>query len=98
MPDQDGPGTLLIPTTIALVSNAPHSEDAKKLIDFLCDASIENELIVGRFLAYSVRDQGSAKAMDVDYLEAAHQMRRAIETALNILQDRQKVGTTDEHR
>src|SRR3954452_22230279 len=32
-PDQDGKGTLLILTLIALVKNAPHSEDAKELID-----------------------------------------------------------------
>jgi iron(III) transport system substrate-binding protein len=90
LPDQDGAGTLLIPTTIALVKGAPHPEDAKKLIDFLCDPAIEKELIAGRFLAYSVRDTGNVRAMDVDYVECAHQMRHAIETALNILQDRTK--------
>ena len=90
LPDQDGAGTLLIPTRIALVKGAPHPDDAKKLIDFLCDPAIEKELIAGRFLAYSVRDTGNVRAMDVDYVECAHQMRHAIETSLNILQDRKK--------
>jgi iron(III) transport system substrate-binding protein len=90
LPNQDGAGTLLIPTTIALVKGAPHPEDAKKLIEFLCDPAIEKELIAGRFLAYSVRDTGNVKAMDVDYVECAHQMRHAIETSLNIVQDRTK--------
>jgi len=92
LPDQspDGDGTLLIPSTIALVNRAPHSDDAKKLVDFLCEPSVEKELIAGRFFIASVRDQGSIKAMDVDYVETAHQMRHAIELALNILQDRQK--------
>ena len=91
LPDQgDGSGTLLIPTTIALVNHAPHVEDAKKLIDFLCQRSVEEDLIQQRFFVASVRDQGAIKAMDVDYIEAAHQMRHAIELSLNILQDRQK--------
>ncbi len=91
VPDQ-GPqdiGTLLIPTTIALVKGAPNTENAKKLIDFLLDPAIEKELIDGRYLAYSVRDsEKKVKAMDVDYVKVAHEMKRAIELALNVLQSR----------
>lgn len=97
LPDQsNGQGTLLIPTTIALVNRCPHPDEAKRLIDFLCDPAVEKELIASRFLVASVRDLGSIKAMDVDYVESAHQMRHAIEMALNILQDRQQTGTPDE--
>ena len=90
LPDQ-GPsddGTLLIPSTIALISGAPHAENGKKLIDFLCDPSVEKELIVGRFFVGSVRDPGKIKGMNVEYEQSAHQMRAAVETALRILQDR----------
>ena len=89
VPDQEGMGTLLIPTTIALVNKAPHAENGKKLIDFLLDPAVEKELIDGRFLAYSVRSaEKNVRAMDVDYAKVAKEMRTAVEVALGILQDR----------
>ncbi|MBI5722571.1 MAG: extracellular solute-binding protein [Planctomycetes bacterium] len=89
LPDQDSFGTLLIPTTIALVKGGPNSENGKRLINFLLAPDVEKELIDGRYLAYSVRDaEKQVKAMDVNYVEAAHQMRTAVESALNILQGR----------
>jgi iron(III) transport system substrate-binding protein len=90
VPDQGAGdvGALLIPGTIALVSGAPHPEHAKKLIDFLCRPEVEKELIAGRYLAYSVRDTGNVKAMEVDYVEVAHRMKHAVEMALNVLQER----------
>jgi iron(III) transport system substrate-binding protein len=89
VPDQDGIGTLLIPTTIALVNKAPHAENGRKLIDFLMDPAVEKELIDGRYLAYSVRSaEKNVKAMDVDYAKVAKEMRTAVEVALSILQDR----------
>jgi iron(III) transport system substrate-binding protein len=88
-PDQDSFGTLLIPTTIALVKNSPNPDNARKLIDFLLDPSVEKELIEGRFLAYSTRSAAQqVKAMDVEYAKLAQEMRHAIELALTILQDR----------
>lgn len=89
LPDQDGIGTLLIPTTIGLVNGAPHGEEGKKLIDWLLRPEVEQELIEGRFLAYSVRgEEPRVKAMNVDYEQAAAHMRNAVETALTILQGR----------
>jgi len=91
IPDQgpEEPGTLLIPGTIALMRGAPHPELAKKLIDFLAGAAVEKRLIEEHYLGYSVRTNIPTKALSVDYVECAHKMRRAIELALNILQDRQ---------
>ncbi len=80
--------TLLIPSTVALLRNCPNPQPAKKLIDFLCDPKIERELIEKRYFAYSARDVGAIKSLDVDYVKAAHEMKRAVETALNILQER----------
>ena len=34
-PDQDGIGTLVMPTTVSLMRGGPHPEAGKKLIDFL---------------------------------------------------------------
>ncbi len=92
IPDQDaegGMGTLLIPTTVALVNGAPHAQNAKKLIDFLLVPEVEKGLIEGRYLAYSVRGgEKQVKAMNVDYVQVAANMRKAIELALTILQER----------
>ena len=89
VPDQDGMGTLLIPTTVGLVNGAPHAEEGKKLIDFLLRPEVEKQLIEGRFLAYSVRTaEKEVKAMDVDYAEVAANMRKAVEVALTVLQGR----------
>ena len=41
LPDQDSLGTLLIPTTVSLVANAKHPEDAKRLVDYLLSKSVE---------------------------------------------------------
>ncbi len=91
IPDQgaDDPGTVLIPGSIALMHGARHPETAKQLIDFLASASTEKELMDAHYIGYSVRSPIPVKAMNVDYTECAHQMRHAIELALNILQDRQ---------
>ncbi|WP_428938837.1 extracellular solute-binding protein [Fontivita pretiosa] len=82
-------GTLLIPTTVALVKGAPNEHNAKTLIDYLLSPQVEKELLDSRFLAWSIRDaQQQARGMDLDYEKAARQMRRAIEIALEILQER----------
>jgi iron(III) transport system substrate-binding protein len=94
VPDQDGIGTLLIPGTVALIHDCPHPENAKKLIDFICDPAIEKELIAGRYLAYSVRDTGGVKGMDVDYVQVAHAMKEAVELSLTILQERKSTPAT----
>jgi iron(III) transport system substrate-binding protein len=89
-PDQDegGTGALLIPGTVALVKGAPHEENARKLIDFLCTRAVEKELIEKGFAMYSVRDTADVRAMNVDYVQAAHNMKKAIELSLTILQSR----------
>lgn len=57
-PDQeaDGIGTLITPSTAALVKGAPHSENAKKLLDFLVSARTEQFLIENGFFDVSVRE------------------------------------------
>lgn len=87
--DQDGVGTLLIPSTIALVNGAPHADNGKKLVDFLLTPEVEKTLIDGRYSCFSVRgDISKVKAMDVDYPHVAASMRKATELALTIFQER----------
>lgn len=47
-PDQDGEGTLLIPNSVAMIKGAPNPEAAKKLIDFILSAEVEQALADGR--------------------------------------------------
>ncbi len=94
VPDQgpDGIGTLLMPTTIALVAGAANPIAGKKLIDFLVAPAVERELIDRRYLGYSVRDsEKHVKAMDVDYPKVAAAMPHAVERSLAILQHRRGV-------
>jgi iron(III) transport system substrate-binding protein len=43
-PDQTGLGTLLIPNTVALINDAPHTQAARRLIDFLLSPEVETKL------------------------------------------------------
>jgi iron(III) transport system substrate-binding protein len=43
-PDQTGVGTLVMPNAVALVKGAPHPDPAKKLIDYLLSAPVEEQL------------------------------------------------------
>ena len=54
VPDQQdgGSGAVLIPTAAVLIEGAPHPEEARKLVDFLASATVENylaESIAGHF-------------------------------------------------
>lgn len=45
LPDQDGLGTLLIPSTVMLIADAPHPEQGRALIDYLLSKDVEQALI-----------------------------------------------------
>jgi iron(III) transport system substrate-binding protein len=72
VPDQDGEGTLAMPTTVALVKRTQHSAAAQKLIDFLLSKQSEQKLIEMGFARWSVRaGPNGIKAIKVDYRKAA---------------------------
>jgi iron(III) transport system substrate-binding protein len=83
VPDQDGEGTLAMPTTVGLVKGTRHEEAAKKLIDFLVSRQVERKLIDRKFARWSVRggEGGSIKAIHVDYAAAAALYARAQQEA-----------------
>lgn len=56
-PDQgeSGMGTLITPSTVALICNGPHQENGKKLIEYLVSAETEKRLIESGFFDVSVR-------------------------------------------
>jgi iron(III) transport system substrate-binding protein len=55
-PDREGIGTLLIPNTVALVANGPHSDQGRALIDYLLSEEVERRLSSSGSLQMPVRD------------------------------------------
>ncbi len=46
-PDQAAEGTLLIPNTLAIIKGGPHPEQARRLVDYLLQGAIEDQLAQG---------------------------------------------------
>ena len=89
LPDQQGMGTLTMPSTVALVAGAKHPREAKKLIDYLLSAEVEQKLIKSHFAGWSVRDDSAQiKAMKLDYRQVAQEMPEAIREVMGILEGR----------
>lgn len=81
-PDQQegGIGTLITPSTVAMIKGAPNEKNAKALIDFLLSEEVENALLEMNFFTVSLRGSdpdGGVKGMDLNleeiygYLEIA---------------------------
>lgn len=76
-PDQDGVGTFIIPNTVALIKNAPHAHEDRKLIDFLLSPAVERALAASASANIPLRDSipsprslpklSSLNVMEVDY-------------------------------
>ncbi len=83
-PDQDGMGTLLMPTAVVPLKG-PHADDARRLVDFLLSPAAEQEL-VDRAAHMPLRADvkpapggaraSDVKAMPVDYSRIADTMER----------------------
>ena len=92
LPDQDGVGTLMIPTTVGLIAHQHSSPAAaQKLVDHLLSRETEQKLIAAGFAGWSVRglDAGEIRPMDVDYAKVADVMPRAVREATVILEGRE---------
>lgn len=82
-------GTLIVPTTIGLVTGAPHSSDAKQLIDFLLSKEVERKLMDAKFAYGSIRSSSAVRAMNVDYRAVAQKLPEAVRRAAAILEGRE---------
>ena len=92
-PDQEegGIGTLITPSTVAMIKGAPHEKNAQALIDFLLSEEVENALLEINFFNVSVRNSDAddgVKGMDLNleeiyaYLEiASEDMEEIFSTA-----------------
>jgi len=85
-PDQDGIGTLVMPTTVSLIRGSPHPEAGKQLIDHLLRPEVERRLAEtaahvplrpGVQTPPGVKRASDFKAMQVDYARVAEEMERA---------------------
>jgi iron(III) transport system substrate-binding protein len=84
-PDQDGVGTLVMPTVVVLLRGGPNTEGGKKLVDFLLSA--ESERLMAESAAHMPLRAGVAapphvkrvsdiRAMEVDYARVADEMEK----------------------
>lgn len=84
-PDQEGMGTLVMPTVVVLMKGAPHPETGKRLVDFLLSPEVEQEL--ARSAAHmplgteapdglAIPSVGEIQAMQVDYARVARTMEQ----------------------
>jgi iron(III) transport system substrate-binding protein len=91
LPDQDGMGTLALPTTVGLVTGTKNAEPAKKLIDFLLTKETEQKLIDVKFAMFSARSdaKNNVKFMNVDYVAVAKNMGASVRRATAILEGRE---------
>jgi iron(III) transport system substrate-binding protein len=84
-PDQDGMGTLVMPTAVVLMRGAPHAEAGRRLIDFLLGAEVERRLAEtaahiplrpGVPTPVNVKPLSAIRAMEVDFKRVAEEMER----------------------
>ncbi len=84
-PDQDGVGTLVMPTVAVVLRGAPHPEGARRLVDYLLTPVVEKAMAdqaahmplrPGVPTPPSVRPVSEVKAMRVDLAEVAAAMER----------------------
>lgn len=94
-PDQAGEGTLLIPNTLAIIKGGPHPEQARRLVDYLLQATVEDELARGASAQIPLGRKASStsrvtpadlKIMPVDFPAAADQWEAAQSVLLKIFQ------------
>ncbi len=88
VPDQDGMGTLAVPTTVGLVRGAANPASAARLIDHLLSAQTQNMLVERGFLQGALGGQDAVALMNVDYTDVARAMPGASRRALMILEGR----------
>ncbi|MDW8263166.1 MAG: substrate-binding domain-containing protein [Phycisphaerales bacterium] len=82
-------GTLMIPTTVALVAKPTENPHARSLVDYLLSSDVERKLIEARFAGWSVRGGDTQPpAMQIDYVQVARRLPEAIRRATAILDAR----------
>jgi iron(III) transport system substrate-binding protein len=81
LPDKEGLGVPVMPNMVSLIANAPHTEEGRKLIDYLLSADVERQLAQSEAVQIPLHAGVSGpknipaintfKPMTLDYAEAA---------------------------
>jgi iron(III) transport system substrate-binding protein len=84
-PDQDGLGTLVMPTSVVQLNGGPNGASGRRLIDFMLSPEVERLLAEngahmplhpGVQVPSGVRPVSDIRAMDIDFRRVATQMER----------------------
>jgi iron(III) transport system substrate-binding protein len=84
-PDQEGMGTLVMPTSTVLIKGGPHPEMGRKLVDYLLTPDVERRMADSAAhmplrpdvpVPQGVKRVSDIKAMQVDYARVASDMER----------------------
>jgi len=88
-PDDGGIGTLLIPNTVAVLADAPHPENARRLLDYILSPEVEARLAASDSAQIpvrasvkgpkNVRGRDGFSVMKVDYAEVGRQLEQRSE-------------------
>lgn len=81
LPDRDGLGVPVMPNMVSLIADAPHPEEARKLIDYLLSADVERRLAQSEAAQIPLHGGvpgpknmpaiGTFKSMTIDFARAA---------------------------
>jgi iron(III) transport system substrate-binding protein len=84
-PDQDGMGTLVMPTAVVLMRGGPHKDLGKKLVDYLLTKQVERRMAelgahmplrAGVATPANVERVSDIRAMQIDYARVGAEMER----------------------
>jgi iron(III) transport system substrate-binding protein len=84
-PDQDGMGTLVMPTAVVLIRGGRHPESGKKLIDYLLSTDVERRMAeiaahmplrAGVSTPPNVKRVSEIRSMQIDYARVGAEMER----------------------
>ncbi len=83
-PDQDGEGTPIMPTVVALMKRGPHANNGRRLVDYLLSAETETRMTESAHMPLrtdvtapsTLRAVGKLRAFPMDYPHVAKTMER----------------------
>jgi iron(III) transport system substrate-binding protein len=95
LPDKDGLGVPVMPNMVSLIANAPHPDEARKLVDYLLSADVERQLAQSEAVQIPLHSgvQGPTnipaidtfRPMTLDYAKAADRVEDATKRLAVIL-------------
>jgi len=95
LPDRDGIGVPVMPNMVSLIANAPHGDEARKLIDYLLSPEVERQLAESEAVQIPLHagvpgprnmpSIDSFKPMTLDYREAADRVEDVTARLASIL-------------